>query len=96
MNNCHRELVWLVSNRLKPVNIPIKRITILGPYLSEAQPPKRANIPPSNTQVDKTAEVATRVKLNSPSMDLKKTPKDMRSPQRVKLTTTKADTTIQP
>ena len=76
MNNCHRELVWLVSNRLKPVNRPIKRITILGPYLSKARPAKKEHTPASIILADKIVEVAARVKLNSLSMDLKKTPKE--------------------
>jgi hypothetical protein len=76
MNSCHEEFVWLVSNRLKPVNRPIERITILGPYLSKAQPAKTADTPASSILTDKIAEVAARVKLNSLCMDLKKTPKE--------------------
>jgi len=72
MNSCYWELVWLVSNRLKPVNRPIERITIFGPYLSKAQPAKKADTPASSILVDTTAEVAARVKSNSLSIDLKK------------------------
>jgi len=96
MNNCHKELVWPVSNRLRPVNKPIRRITILGPYLSKAQPPKIVNIPPSTIKIEKIEEVAARVKSNSPSMDLKKTPKERRIPQRVVPTIKRDTTTTQP
>ena len=96
MNSCHAVLVWLVSNRPKPVNKPIKRTTILGPYLSEAQPPKIANTQPSIVEVETTAEVATRVKLNSLAMDLKKTPKEKRIPVIVAPAIKKAATTTQP
>jgi|TARA_B100000315_G_C14229960_1_gene430459 hypothetical protein len=96
MNNCHRELAWLVNRRLKPVNIPIKRTIILGPYLSTAQPPKIAKTPTSTILVDKIAEVAVRVKLNSLSMDLKKTPKERCIPHRVILIIKKTTTTTQP
>jgi len=83
MNNCQAALVWLVSNRLKPVNKPIKKSTILGPYLSTAQPPKILNIDKSNIETEKIAEVVARVKLNSLSMDLKKTPKEALVPKRM-------------
>ena len=96
MNNCHRELVWLVSNRLKPVNKAIKRMTILGPCLSKDQPPKEAQTPASSKLVDKIVEVTARVKLNSLSMDLKKTPKEKCTPQIVVPTTKKVATTTQP
>ena len=56
--------------------MPIKRTTILGPYLSEAQPTRTTNIIPSTIEADATAEVAARVRLNSLSMDLKKKPKE--------------------
>ena len=83
MNNCQAALVWLVSNRLKPVNKPIKKRTILGPYLSKAQPPKILNIDKSNIEAEKIAEVVARVKLNSLSMDLKKIPKEVLVPKRM-------------
>ena len=96
MNNCHRELVWLVNSRLKPVNSPISRTTILGPYLSKDQPPRKANTPPSIMLVDAIAEVAVRVRWNSPAMDLKKTPKEKCTPMRVVPMIKKAATTTQP
>jgi len=96
MNNCHKELVWLVSNRLKPINKPIKRIIILGPYLSEAQPPKIAKAQLSTIEIEKTPEVAARVKSNSLSMDVKKTPKEKRVPKIAMPIIRKATTTTQP
>ena len=43
INSCHEESVWLVSNKLRPVNIPDNRIIILGPYLSSAHPLRMQN-----------------------------------------------------
>ncbi len=80
MNNCHKALVWPVSNRLKPTNKLINKTTILGPYLSRAQPPKRENIELSTMRAENIPEVAARVKLNSLSMDLKNTPKELYEP----------------
>ena len=80
VNNCHEELVWLVSNRLRPVNKPIRARTILGPYLSEAQPPKKAKTQPSTQVTESTPEVAVRLKPNSTASDLKKTLKDWFAP----------------
>ncbi len=80
MNNCHSELVWLVSNRLTPVNRPIKKITILGPYLSKARPAKKEHTPASIRLADRIVEVAARVKPNSLSIDLKKMPKEKYTP----------------
>ena len=96
MNNCQAELVWLVSNRLKPVNKPIKRITILGPYLSEAQPPKKAHILASIILVDRIVDVTVRVRSNSLAMDLKKTPKESCMPRRTVPIIRKVITTTQP
>ncbi len=72
MNNCHRELVWLVSNRLKPVKRPIERTTILGPYLSKAQPAKKAHTPARSILTDETAEVSARLRWNALSIDSKR------------------------
>jgi len=83
MNNCHVALTWLVSNKLKPVNKPIKKRTILGPYLSKAKPPKTLNTHKSSIEIEKTAEVVARLKSNSPAMDLKKTPKEVLVPKRI-------------
>ena len=96
MNNCHKELVWLVNTRPNPVNRPINESTSLGLYLSRAQPLKKANMPPNIRLVDVIAEVAVRVKLNSLSMDLKKRPKEEYTPDRVSWMINKAITTTQP
>ena len=96
MNNCQAALVWLVSNRLKPVNRPIKKRTSLGPYLSKAQPPRILDRGKSNMETEKIAEVVARVKLNSLSMDLKKTPKEVLAPNRMAWITKKTLTTTQP
>jgi len=89
-------LVWLVSNRLRPVNKPDKRMIILGPYLSKAQPPKIPNTTPNTIEIETTPEVAVLVKLNSLSMDLKKTPKEECAPIVVAPIIRKATTTTQP
>ena len=96
MNNCHKELVWLVNTRLKPVNRPINESTSLGLYLSRAQPLKKANMPPSIRLVEVIAEVAARVKLNSLSIELKNRPKEEYTPDRVAWMINKAITTTQP
>ena len=96
MNNCHRELTWLVSSRLKQIRSPIIRAMIFGPYLSKAQPPRKANKLPSTIFTDKTEEVKVRVKLNSLSIDVKNTPKEKRIPKTVVAITRKVTTTIQP
>ena len=96
MNNCHGELAWLVSNKLTPASMPIKRITILGPYLSEAQPPQKAHILASIILVDRIVDVTARVRLNSLAMDLKKTPKESGMPRRTVPIIRKVITTTQP
>jgi hypothetical protein len=78
--NCHAELVWLVNSKLRPENNPIIRITILGPYLSNAQPPNTANALANIIETEKTPEVTALVNSNSLSMDLKKTVNDERVP----------------
>jgi hypothetical protein len=78
------------------VDKPIKKNTILGPYLSMAQPPKTLNTQISSIETEKTAEVIARVRLNSLSMDLKKTPKEVAVPRRVAWITKRAITTTQP
>jgi hypothetical protein len=96
MNNCHEEVTWLVNSKLRPANRPIRRITSLGPYLSEAQPPNIAN-PLLNTDFNEMIqEVAARVKWNSFSIDLKKTPNDEWIPRRMVPMVRQDTTTIQP
>ena len=80
MNNCQGALVRLVRSRLKPVNKPISKAIIRGPYLSKAQPPIKAKIRLSAMWAENTPEVAARLRLNSLSMDLKNTPKDWNEP----------------
>ena len=92
MNNCHGALTWLANNSPRPVESPTTRIMSLGPYLSEDQPPRIEKMEPSAIYVEKMPEVAARLSRNSPSIGLKKTPKDMRIPKvimpiRKKLTT---------
>jgi hypothetical protein len=76
MYSCHKEPVWLVSKRLSPVKEPIRKQTFLGPYRSRAQPPKIANTQQHNMYMEKMLDVAPRVRANSFSRDLKKTPKE--------------------
>ena len=96
INNCHKALVWLVSTKLKPVNIPINKKVNLGPYRSKTQPNRIVKRPPSTMFTEKIAEVATRVNSNSPSIDLKKTPKVNRIPQIVVPRVRKTTTTTHP
>ena len=96
MNNCHGALVWLLVNKPKPVNRPIRKITILGPYLSRAQPPIKANDPQSNRLIENIADVAARVNRNSFSMDLKKMPKEFCIPIKVAAVIKKIKTITQP
>lgn len=81
MNSCHGELVWLVNNRLRPANRPIRRRTIFGPYRSIASPPTKAVMPASSILTDWMEEVTARLKMNSLSIDLKKTPKEICIPK---------------
>ena len=96
MNNCQDELVWLVNNRLRPVKIPMSRITILGPYLSIASPPPKAIKPVSSILRELIEEVKARLKTNSLSIDLKNTPKVNCMPKRAVPMIKKVITTTQP
>ena len=75
MYNCHRELVNPVVSSPIPVNKPIKKRTGLGPYLSKAQPIKKADMPESILLTEKIEDVTARVRLYSLSIELKNTPK---------------------
>jgi len=96
MNNCHKELVWLVSNMLKQVVKPIRRMMIFGPYLSRAHPPKTRTTQPKPIVIEITVEVIVRLRLNSAAMDLKKTPKERFIPASVAPVTKKAITITHP
>ena len=96
MNNCHKEPTWLVSNRLRPVSSPTMKTIFLGPYLSIAQPPTKVMMMLHTMKMEKTAEVVARLKTNSVSIDLKKTPKEKRIPHMAVLMIKKAATTTQP
>ena len=96
MNNCQEELVWLVNNNERPVKIPIRRITILGPYLSLVSPPPKAIKPISSILMELIEEVKARLKTNSLSIDLKNTPKVNCIPKRAVPTIKKVITTTQP
>ena len=96
MNNCHSAPVWLVSNRLKAVNEPMRKITSRGPYLSKAQPPKTLKVAPMSINREIIREVAARFKSNSLSIDLKNTPKENCIPARVVPMREKLATITQP
>jgi hypothetical protein len=80
----------------RPVNNPIRKRMILGPYLSKAQPNKKAKIPESILLMEKIEEVTARVRLYSLSIDLKNTPKEEFIPYIAMPLIKKAMTTIQP
>ena len=56
------------------MNRPMKKTTFLGPYLSRARPTPKEMIPAKIIFADEMADVVVRVRLNSPSIDLKKRP----------------------
>ena len=70
----------LVNIRLKPVKKPIRRTTVLGPYLSNNQPVMKAATPARTILIDTIVDVVVRDMLNVLSMDLKKTPNDWTVP----------------
>jgi hypothetical protein len=80
MYNCQRELVKPVVIRPSPVNKPIRDNVTFGPYLSRAQPMKKAETPDNSRLTEKMEEVAARESPNSISNDLKKTPYENRTP----------------
>ena len=96
MNSCQAALVSPVNMKLMPIKNPITVKTILGPYISIAQPPVKAKMQLKAMRQDRIAEVVARVSPKALSKDLKKTPKEEVTPIMMKLLTIIASTTIQP
>ena len=76
MNNCQTSVVRLVIKRLRPVKVPIKRPTFLGPYRSEAQPPRIVTKEQISIYTEKILEVAPRLTPKSASRDFRNMPKE--------------------
>jgi len=96
MYSCHASQARLVSKRPRPVKVPMKKPTLLGPYLSMAHPPSTDMAQQINIYTEKMLDVAALLTPKSASKEVRNTPKEYRDPNPIMLMRRPAAVTTHP